>query len=160
MNHHARSAAAVLGDQTLLLKSPSRLSHLGHAAGQVIVRPKLRTSRKRSERRPLRNASENSSLANWSLSSRRKRKKRNTQAPRKKRRSLPFDISRKAPETSRGLSYLRIGTPWTDHLSMQLEPSSPTHSDQSCFDCKTTVGDESMHRPRFQSSPGDYIQSL
>lgn len=159
-----QSAAVGLGNQTLLLRSPNQPSHLVHAAGHDAIRPSLRTSKSTSSSKLLpKIGAKSTSLPNRNLSSKkrkRKAKKNMTQAQRKTRRSYHSDISRKIPRVSHGLSYLRNGAPWTDHLSAQLGPSSPMPSDRSCCACKTPAGDESMQRPRFQASRGDYTQSL
>lgn len=165
-----RSAAVGLGIQTLLLRSPSQTSYLVHAAGHDVIRPSLRTSKTKTKSKStsklLPNTSgKSTSLADRNLSSRKTKTKRKvekdtTQAQRKTRRSYHSDISRKVPRVSHGVSSLRNGAPWTDHLSVRLGLSSPMPSDRSCCACKTPAGDESMQRPRFQASPGDYTQSL
>lgn len=156
-----QSAAAGLGNQTLLLRSPSQPSQLVHAAGHDVNRLSLRTNKSKSKSKLLPKTGGNTSLTDRNLSSRkRKVKKKTPPAQRKTRTSFHSDISRKVRRVSHDLSYLRNGAPWTDRLLAQLGPSSLTPSDRSCCACKTPAGDESMQRPHSRASRGDYTQSL
>lgn len=156
-----QNAAAGLGNPTLLLKSLSQLRHLVHAADHDVVRTRPLASRIRIRSIFLPNTGGKSiSLASWNLLSRKRKVKTKAPAQRKTSRSFHSDISRRAPRTYHDLSYLRSGTPSTDHPSMQLGLFSPTPSDRSCCACRIPAGDESMHQPRSQPCPGEYTPSL